>query len=150
MTTQAFDPMAALRRLLEAGALSEEALQAVTGIQPERLRAFLDEHAGAPIGLTARPQVLSDDEIARLSVFPVLLTEGLAVDDDERLVAIYETLTIEFHLTTLNIARLIGLDPDDVEAALSDPRSVSSETRYRLAIAGGYLLNAVNLARRRG
>ncbi|MFJ3490271.1 HTH domain-containing protein [Leifsonia aquatica] len=148
MTTQAFDPATELKRLLEAGAISEEALQAITGIQHERLRAFLDEHAGAPGGLTARPQVLSGNEIGRLSVLAGQLTEGMHVGDDERLVAIYESLTIDCRLTARNIADLAGLDAGDVDGVLRDPGSLQAEKKYRLALAGGHLINAVNLARR--
>lgn len=148
MTTQAFDPATELERLLEAGAISKDALQAITGIQHERLRAFLDEHAGAPVGLTARPQVLSDDEIGRLSVLAGQLTEGMQVGDDERLVAIYESLTIDCRLTARNIADLAGLDVGDVDGVLRDPGSLPAEKKYRLALAGSHLINAVNLARR--
>ncbi|GAA0425850.1 HTH domain-containing protein [Leifsonia naganoensis] len=148
MTTQAFDPAAELKELLEAGAISEEALQAITGIRSERLEAFLDEHAGAPVGLTARPQVLSDDEIVRLSVLAGQLTEGMQVGDDERLRAIYESLTIDCRLTARNIADLAGLDAGEVDAVLRDPGSLPAEKKYRLALAGGHLINAVNLARR--
>jgi len=148
MTTQAFDPATELERLIEAGAISKDALQAITGIQHERLRAFLDEHAGAPVGLTARPQVLSDDEIGRLSVLAGQLTEGMQVGDDERLVAIYESLTIDCRLTARNIADLAGLDVGDVDGVLRDPGSLPAEKKYRLALAGSHLINAVNLARR--
>jgi hypothetical protein len=43
-------------------------------------------------GLSTAAIELSHDEIARVSALTVQLTEGAAIDDDERLHAIVETL----------------------------------------------------------
>jgi hypothetical protein len=136
-----------LRRIIAEGRISEDALQAITGIQPEKLRSFLNEAMSGTTGLTTEPQALSNDESARLSILAAHLTEGLRIGDDERLKAIFESLTIECRLTPRNIAQLTGLDVDDLESALRDPRTVPLEKKYELAIKGSYLINAVNGAR---
>ena len=82
-----------------------------------------------------------------LSVLAGYLTEGLRIGDDERLKAIFESLTIECRLTLGNIAQLTGLDVEDLENAVRDPRTVPIEKKYELAIKGSYLINAVNRAR---
>lgn len=75
------------------------------------------------------------------------LTEGLRIGSDDRLKAIFETLIIECRLTPRNIARLTGLNAEDVESALRDPRILPIERKYELAIKGSYLINTVNRAR---
>jgi len=52
-------------------------------------------------------------------------------------------------LTARNIADLAGLDVGDVDGVLRDPGSLPAEKKYRLALAGSHLINAVNLARRK-
>jgi predicted DsbA family dithiol-disulfide isomerase len=138
-----------LRRIIADGRISEEALQAITGIQPEKLQSSLNE-AGAKHGMmafTTEPQALSNDEIARLSILAAQLTEGLRIGDDERLKAIFESLTIQCRLTLGNIAQLTGLDVDDLQSALRDPRTLPLEKKYELAVKGSYLIGAVNRAR---
>ncbi|MFB2597414.1 HTH domain-containing protein [Herbiconiux sp. P17] len=146
--SEAFDSRAALRRLIVEGQISDDALQTITGIRSEKIRAFLDEATPPASGMTAEPQALTNDESTRLSVLAVQLTEGLTIGDDERLTAIVESLTIECHLTLRNIAQLTGLDVGDLERVLRDPRSVPIEKKYELAVRGSYLINAVNQARR--
>lgn len=145
MTSETYNTADELRRIVAEGRISEDALQAITGIQPEMLRPFLDEAKPGMTGLTT--QALSSDESARLSILAAHLTEGLRIGDDERLKAIFESLTIECRLTLRNIARLTGLDVEDLEGALRDPRTVPIEKKYELAIKGSYLINAVNRAR---
>ncbi|MFE4951807.1 HTH domain-containing protein [Leifsonia sp. NPDC056665] len=144
MTTEAFNTAEEVRRLLDEGRISEEALQAITGITPEALRSFVSEDAN---GLTAEPQALSGDQGARLSVLAAQLTVGMRIDDDQRLTSIYESLTVECRLSRSSIAALTGIAIEDLERVLSDPQAVSFEKRYELAIKGAYLINAVNLAR---
>lgn len=147
MTSETYNTADELRRIVAEGRISEDALQAITGIQPEMLRSFLDEAKPGMTGLTTQPQALSSDESARLSILAAHLTEGLRIGDDARLKAIFESLTIECRLTLRNIARLTGLDVEDLEGALHDPRTVPIEKKYELAIKGSYLINAVNRAR---
>lgn len=149
MTSQTFNPADELRRIIAEGRISEDALQAMTGIQPEKLRSFLNDAKPGMTGLTTEPQALSNDESARLSILAAHLTEGMRIGDDERLKAIFESLTIECRLTPQNIAQLTGLDVDDLESALRDPRTVPIEKKYELAIKGSYLINAVNQVRGR-
>jgi hypothetical protein len=147
MTSETHNTVDELRRIIAEGRISEDALQAVTGIQPEKLRSFLDQATPETTGLTTEPQALSNDESARLSILAAQLTEGLRIGDDERLKAIFESLTIECHLTPRNIAQLTGLDVNDLDSALRDPRTVPIEKKYALAIKGSYLINTVNRAR---
>ena len=149
MTSEAHNTVDELRRIIAEGRITEDALQSITGIQPERLRFFLDEAKPGMTGLSREPEALSNDESARLSILAAHLTEGLRIGDDERLRAIYESLTGECRLTLQNIAQLTGLDVDDLESALRDPRTIPIEKKYALAIRGSYLINAVNQARGR-
>jgi hypothetical protein len=149
MTSEAYNTVDELRRIIAEGHISEDALQSITGIEPEKLRSFLDEAKPGAAGLTREPQALSNDESTRLSTLAAQLTEGLRIGDDERLRAIFESLTIECRLTVQNIAQLAGLDVDDLESTLRDPRTVPIEKKYALAIRGSYLINAVNQARGR-
>jgi hypothetical protein len=141
------DPADDLRRCIAGGYLSEDSLQAITNMPLGRVRYFLNETKPGMTELTLEPQMLSNDESARLSLLAAHLTEGLWIDDDDRLKAIFESLTIECRLTPRNIAKLTGLDANDVENALHDPRTVSIERKYELAIKGSYLINAANRAR---
>lgn len=147
MAFEPYNPADELRRIIAEGRLSEDALQAITGIQPEKLRSFLDEAKLGMSGLTAEPQALSSDEGARLSILAAQLTEGLRIGEDERLKAIVESLTIESRLTLPNLAQLTGIDVDDLEGALRDPRTIPIEKKYELAIKGSYLIGAINQAR---
>lgn len=149
MTSETFSPAKELKRIIAEGHLSEDALHAITGIQPEKLRAFLDGAQTGMSGSTAGPQAFSGDEITRLSILAAHLTEGLRIGDDDRLKAIFESLVVECRLTLSNIAQLTGLDVDDLASALRDPRSVAIEKRYELAIRGSYLINALSQARAR-
>lgn len=146
MTTDSFNTSEEVSRLLAEGQVSEEALRAITGIASESLRSFMSERAGA---LTAEPQALSGEEGERLSVLAAQLTQGMQVDNDQRLRAIYESLTMECRLTRRNIAALTGIAIEDLDIVLSDPRALSFEKRYDLAVKGAYLINAVNRARGR-
>lgn len=147
MTVEAQNPAAELRRIIVEGHISEDALQAIMGIQPEKLLTYLDEAKHGMTRLTTERQLLSNDESARLSILAGQLTVGLQIGDDERLKAIFESLTIECHLTIQNISQLTGINIEDLDSALHDPRTVPVEKKYELAIRGSYLINAVNQAR---
>ncbi|QYF75157.1 HTH domain-containing protein [Cryobacterium sp. PAMC25264] len=147
MNPEIYDTGAELRRIIAAGQVSEDALEAITGISAEKLRSFLDDARPRVLGLTSERLVLSTDESTRLSVLAAQLTVGLPIGDDERLRATIESLTVECRLTLANIARLTGLAIDDLASALRDPRTVSLDTKFRLAGRCSYLINAVNRAR---
>lgn len=149
MTSHTFNPADELRRIIAEGQISEDALQAITGIQLEKLRFFLSEAKPGMVGITTEPQALSNDESARLSILAAQLTEGLQIGDDERLKAIFESLTSECRLTLRDIAQLTGLDVEDLEGVLLDPRTVPIEKKYKLATKGSYLLNVAGQARGR-
>jgi len=139
MTTEAHDPAAELRGLIKEGRISEEAVLAITGMPAGRLRSFL-------AGSTA---ILQHDEAGRLSLLVAHLVAGTRVDDDERVRAIIEALTLELRLTLENIAALTGLELGDLEAFLADPGSVPAERRYTLAVRLSHLLLAAAQARPR-
>jgi hypothetical protein len=149
MTSETYNPADELRLILAEDRISEDALLAITGIQPQELWAFLNG-AGAKPGMIvagAEPLALSNDEIRRLSILAPQLTEGMRIGNDERLKAIFESLTVECRLTPRNIARLTGVHVDVIENVLREPRTISIEKKYELAIKGSYLINAVNQAR---
>lgn len=145
MTSQSFATAGELRHAITEGRISDHALQTITGIPPERLQPFLAE--GESAGLASKPPALADDEGARLSVLASQIIQGLEIDDDERLQAILEGLTIQFHLTLENIARLTRASIADLEAALRDPGSVPPERKYPIALRVSYLNLAIANAR---
>jgi hypothetical protein len=147
MTVDAQNPAAELKRMIVEGDVSEDTLQTITGIQPEKLLAYLDQATPGMMTLTTERQSPSNDESTRLSIFVGHLTVGLQIGDDDRLKAIFETLTVQCHLTVQNIAQLTGLSIEDLDSALRDPRTVPIEKKYELAIRGSHLINAVNQAR---
>ena len=147
MTSETYNPADELRRIIAEGRISEDALQAITGLPQEKLRYLLFEATPGMTGLITEPRVLSNDESARLSILAAHVTVGLRIKDDERLEAIFESLTIECLLTPREIARVTGLDVDDLEDPLRDPRTVPIEKKHELAIKGSSLINAVNIER---
>lgn len=136
-----------LQRLVAESAVTEDALQAMTGIPVPQLRSFL-ANSGLGMTLSTAPQNLSPDESSRISTLEAQLTEGMRIGDDDRLKAILGSLTIECHLTPANIALLSGLDVEVLEQILDHPSRVLLDERYKVAIRCSYLLNAVNRARR--
>lgn len=98
--------------------------------------------------MTTGFQPLSADEATRLSVLASQILQGFDIGDDERLQAILEGLTTQFHLTLENVALLTRLGSADVAAALRDPSSLPAERKYALATGLSYLTNAVERARR--
>jgi len=149
MTWEPYNPADELSRIVAEDRISEDALRAITGIQPQKLRAFLNGAGAKPemIVAAAEPLALSNDEIGRLSILAPQLAEGMRIGNDERLKAIFESLTVECRLTPRNIARLTGVDVDVIENVLRAPRTIPIEKKYELAIKGSYLINAVNQAR---
>ncbi len=51
MTAEGSNPAEDLRRVITEAHISEDALQAMTGIQPEKLRSFLDEAQPGMVGV---------------------------------------------------------------------------------------------------
>lgn len=142
MSTEAHDVDQGLRHLIDTGRISPESISAMTGIAPEHMREYLaSEHR---TGMTAAPSGLSGAQTTQLSMLSVLLTEGLAEDDDIRLRALVETLTQQYHLTHENVALLIDTDVADVEAAVLDARRVDASKKYRLALRLSYVLTALS------
>lgn len=148
MTTQSSNPADELRRVISEGRISEEAIQAITEISAEKLHAFLHDTGAGVMGLTSSPSALSVDEGARLSILAAQIVQGLEEDDDVRLRAILEGLTIQFRLTLENIALLTRTSVTDLEAALRDPGSVPAGQKYALGLRVSYLNLAIANARR--
>ena len=146
MTIEAHIPSEDLQAVIAAGGLSEDALQAITRISAESMARFLrgDVSNSQP---GAWPPLLTREESRRVALLSAHLSEGLSIDDNERLQGILESLTIECHLTTENIAQLVDVDVENVERALLDPSAVPLDARYRLALRTSYIVNAVNQAR---
>jgi hypothetical protein len=132
-----------LRRIIAEGRMSDEALQAITGIASDALTSFLRATPSREPGLSTSSAMLSPAEEARLSGLAAQLTEGFQIDDDVRLRAILETLTVQCHLTHQNIALLTQIGLDDLEKFLGDPKTVPLEKKYELAVRASYLIHAV-------
>lgn len=148
MTSTMHNPADELRRAIAEGRISQAALQVITSIDRERLAMFLDEAHRSEAGLSTRTPILSGDESVRLSVLAGQLIQGMEIDDDDRLRGILEGLTIQFTLTTQNIALLTHTSVGDVEACLTDPGAVSPEVKFPLAVRASYLNLAIANARR--
>lgn len=149
MVVQGRDVAADVRRLIDEGRISERALHVVTRIAPEKIMAFLSDDSPGPAGLTADEPALSPDESERISMLAAQLAYGFEIEDDDRLRSTLETLKAECGFTLQHISRLTGTSVDELTMALDDPGALPSETRYRIAIRGSYLINAANHARPR-
>ena len=146
MSTEAYDVDQGLRHLIDTGRISTESLSAITGITTATLAEYLAaEHQP---GMTAAPSALSGTQSTQLSMLSVLLTEGLAEDDDVRLRALIETLTLQYNLTHENIALLIDADVADIDAVATDPSTVDAANKYRLALRLSYVLTSISNAER--
>lgn len=146
MSTEAYDVDEGLGHLIDTGRISPESLSAITGITTTTLQDYLA--AGHQLGTTAAPSALSGTQSTQLSTLSVLLTEGLTEDDDVRLRALVETLTLQYNLTHENIALLIDADAADVEAIATDAATVDADRKYRLALRLSYVLTAISNAER--
>jgi len=148
MTHQGHLPSEDLKAVIDAGGISEDALHAITRIPAETVARFLHGEAPDSQPGTSTP-LLSDDESRRLSIFSAYVSTGLTIDDDERLRAILESLTVACRLTPENVARLADVDVEHVERALVDPSAVPLDARYRLALRSSYIITAVDRAQPR-
>lgn len=144
------DVLGELAQLIAKGALSEQALGAMTQIDPARLHTALsgDEPRQAGLVSTDRPG-LTRDESLRISILAGMLAGGFSLGDDERLKSIIEGLTAVSRLTVDNIANLINVDAQDVASILRDPAGVPAEVKYAVGIRSSYLINSINLAQPR-
>lgn len=149
MTSRSINVPGELNRLVEAGFVTERALQAITQIDAAKLHMALADKPGEAALISADQPVLTADESMRLSVLAAQLTDGASVGDDDRISAIIESLNTEVHLSVENIAQLTGVDVEDLKGVRSNPRSVPSEVKYSIALRCSNLLNTVNLARGR-
>ncbi|WHE35067.1 HTH domain-containing protein [Microbacterium sp. BDGP8] len=147
MAAQMFNTAEELSRAVADGRISETALEAITQTPTATLRAFLTGSEKDTYGVTTDLQPLSADEATRLSVLASQILQGFDIGDDERLQAILEGLTTQFHLTLENIALLARLDSADLATARRDPSSLPPERKYALATRLSYLTNAIERAR---
>ena len=136
------NPSTDLKLLIEGGYLSESALSTVTGVQPDALSNFLREDSSGMGYIAPSTSSTSSDEDARLSILAAQLVDASAVDDDDRLKGILESLTIACGLSIRNVALLTRVDDDLLTTALRDPGLLSFESKYALAIRASYLINA--------
>ena len=139
MTVQGLNVGDELERLIAEGSISMQALTAITGIAPARLKRLLDLEPG----LSAAANEFSEDEILRVSRLAGQLTWGAEIGDYERLRAIVETLTVQFELTHENVARLARIKAEELEAFFDDPDSVSWEAKFAMAMRLYHLFHAV-------
>lgn len=147
MAAQMFNTAEELSRAVADGRISETALEAITQTPAATLQAFLTGSGKDTYGVTTSLQPLSADEGTRLSVLASQILHGFDIGDDERLQAILEGLTTQFHLTLENIALLARLDSADLATARRDPSSLPAERKYALATRLSYLTNAIERAR---
>ena len=146
MSVEALNVEHELRRIVAEGRISAESLQAITGIPGDAIASLVGGTHEREPGLSAAPSAFSPDEIGRLSALVGQLTDGLQIDDDVRLTAIIQTLTMQFRMTRQHIALLTGIDLRDLESVLNDPNTARAERKYELAIRASYLMNAIGNA----
>ncbi|WP_412148584.1 HTH domain-containing protein [Curtobacterium flaccumfaciens] len=146
MSTEAYDVDQGLRHLVKSGRMSTESLSAITGIATTTLQGHL---AGDnEPGMTAPTSALTGSQGTQLAMLAVLLTDGLNEDDDVRLRALVESLTLQYKLTHENIALLIDADAADIAAIADDAAQVDAGKKYRLGVRLSYLLTAIGNAER--
>lgn len=144
------DVLEELSRLITEGAITEQALQAMTQIDSAKLHAALESGQHRPtMMVSADGQLFTNDENMRLSMLAGHLANGMSLPDDERLTSIVESLIGEVHLTVDNVARLADVSAQDVSQVLHSPEAVPAEVKYAIAIRTSYLINVINTARGR-
>lgn len=149
MTSRPQDIAAEIRKMIDDGRLSLDAVERMTGIEHQSLVSFLeDDHSAASTELLQAETPLMAGDSGRLATLVAQLTEGLQIDDDARVKGILESLVAACGLTPDNLAKLLGVDERTVTSALDDIASMSIEARYVLGIRGSYLIGAINQARR--
>ncbi len=149
MTSETQNIVEQLQGLIDVGRVSLEAISLMTGIEIESLQAFVDSDGSrAQVELVQAETPLLPGDAGRLATLIAQLTEGLQIDDDERVQGILETLVAACGLTSSNAAKLLQVDEGLLDRALIDIGSVPVETRYALGVRGSYLIGAVNQARR--
>jgi hypothetical protein len=139
MTLQGLNVGDEFGRLIAEGSISMQALTAITGIAPARLKKLLDLEPG----LSAAANEFSEDEILRVSTLAGKLTWGAEIGDYERLRAIIETLSAQFELSHENIALLTRTSVEDLQSFLADPATAPWEFKFHLAVRANYLFHAV-------
>lgn len=143
----AFDVTDVLRRLVEDDVISLHALSAITRVREDALSSLLETPSGGADSRSSRTPPLSSDEVGRISLLAAQLTEGLRVDDDDRLRAMFDVLTEQLGLTHANIAALTRTDAQDLEGFLANPAAMPPQTKYELASRVSYLVHAAAQAR---
>lgn len=138
-----------LRAMVYDERISLDAVHRITGIEIESLLPFLgDDGSQARQDLLLAETPLMAGDGGRLATLVAQLTEGLQIDDDERVHGILESLVAACGLTTGNLARLLEVDESIVNSALDDISSIPAAMRYTLGVRGSYLISAINQARR--
>lgn len=135
--------------MVSDGRLSVEALEAITGIDPDTLAAVLRDRRPPTVMVPIEPVRLSPEESSRLSTLAAQLTVGFEIDSDARIVAMLESLVEPGLLTLSNIAGIMRVDVADLEDVLRDVAAVPAERKYDLGVRVSYLVNALNQARER-
>lgn len=143
----AFDVTDVLRRLVEDDVISLHALSAITRLREDALSSLLETPNGAAASRSSSARPLSADEVGRISLLTAQLTEGLRVDDDDRLRAMLDVLTEQLGLSDANIAALTRTDVHDLEGFLAEPAAMPPQTKYELASRVSYLVHAAAQAR---
>jgi|GEM_PF-1163031 len=152
MTSSTYNPVDRLQQLLREGKISRESVLAIMEASPEWLESYLAQTGSDAPGMTVGSSGYSwdsEDDLraSRLTGFVGVLTHAFDIEEDERVHAIIETFPDMFQLSYENVAALTGLDARDIASFMSDPSSVSFETRYKLGVRCSYLLNAIGQAR---
>lgn len=139
-----------LRRLISEGKISEDGVATIARLNPDALRKFLEQDGRSAVGvvsITSDKPPLSDEATWRVIVLTGNLTTGMDVENDARLTAILEGLTITFPLTIENLSRLTGISAADFEQALIDPKLIPIATKYDMAIKASYIFSTLQQAR---
>lgn len=109
MSTSAQGSIEQLNHPIDAGAMTPDAVATITGIDRERMEALLEQppsHRGIETSSS-----LSVDVTARISQLAAALAYGAEIEDDARIRAVSESLTITLELSPAMLARLLRSMP---------------------------------------
>lgn len=137
-----------LRSLIETGGVTIDAIASIVDVEPEvveRLRVGDSTSAFVAPGQRS----LDPDQAARLAGLVAQLSDGMQIDDEQRIVGMLDAIESQFGMTTSSIAALISVPVDTLASMRAEPRSVPESDRLAIAVRVSYLMIAISNARSR-
>lgn len=133
-----------IQNLIKNYEIELKSLSKITGIDYAWLKDFMDgKNSFLDFSTTNMNFNKSNSDTpnpAHLSSMILLLTDGiLEVNEDDRVKGVIDVLISEFEIKYETIAIYAKLEVEDVENFMKDTNSISTEKKYKLAVASLFL-----------